>query len=111
MKEAIYISRIVSFFILVSIVLHDNSCFIRIHRKSTVRETSNITAAKNQRTLPGNKIFVTGPWVNEHIVKENLLMNPDFEMHVFNLFPCKLDFLRTFFTHLKKKLNAHDKRN
>jgi len=52
--------------------------------KSTVRETSNITAAKNQRTLPGNKIFVTGPWVNEHIVKENLLMNPGFEMHVFN---------------------------
>ena len=36
------------------------------------------------RKLPGNKIFVTGPWVHEQIVKENLQMNPGIEIHVFN---------------------------
>mmetsp|Transcript_5819 Transcript_5819/g.6762 ORF Transcript_5819/g.6762 Transcript_5819/m.6762 type:complete len:387 (+) Transcript_5819:38-1198(+) len=61
-----------------------NSSVAAEYSKSTARKTSPSTAVRNERALPGNKIFVTGPWVNERIVEENLVMNPGFEIHVFN---------------------------
>jgi len=37
------------------------------------------------RVIPGNKVFVTGPWVNDDIVEANLRWIPaGFEVHVFN---------------------------
>jgi hypothetical protein len=37
------------------------------------------------RELPGNKVFVVGPWVNEEIVGHNSKYLPnDFEVHIFN---------------------------
>lgn len=61
-----------------------NSSVAAEYSKSTARKSSPSTAVSNERSLSGKKIFVTGPWVNEHIVEENLLMNPGFEMHLFN---------------------------
>jgi len=37
-----------------------------------------------KRKIPGNKIFVVGPWVPEQIALENLQMEPNKEIHVFN---------------------------
>jgi hypothetical protein len=39
---------------------------------------------QNYRQMPGNKVFMTGPWVPEGIVASNLNMDPEFEYHLFN---------------------------
>jgi hypothetical protein len=46
--------------------------------------SSNSTASQRYRQVPGNKVFMTGPWVPEDIVASNLNMDPEFEYHVFN---------------------------